>query len=169
MNKSGFIKLAAFLPLFLFLILDPLALLCSCLFSLSLRSVPSLICVWGTFFSICLACVKATLSMFRHLHFRSARLISFLCSAAVAIFATAGCLFLFFWSAFAYQPEHIVEKNDVRMLARVSSFLDESVSYYVYTGPIFYGKEVGYAYYGGGSGDPIADGTSPLYEHFWMQ
>ena len=43
------------------------------------------------------------------------------------------------------------------MVARVNSFLDEQVDYYQYKNAFFYGKELGYEYYGSGGGDPLAD------------
>ena len=54
-----------------------------------------------------------------------------------------------------------MEQNGQPMLARVNSLLDESVSFYEYKGPLFYGRQLGVAYYGSGSGDPIAEGQEP--------
>lgn len=70
--------------------------------------------------------------------------------------------------AFAFTPEHTVVKYEIPMVARVHSFLDESVSYYEDKGPLFYGKELGYEYYGSGGNDPISDGNrSPISWYFY--
>lgn len=61
----------------------------------------------------------------------------------------------------AYRPEHIAEKNGYTLLARVHSFLDEYVHYYLYKGPIFYGQQMGYEYYGNGAGDPLSETPVP--------
>ena len=74
-------------------------------------------------------------------------------------------VFMFFLalavSGMIYHPEHVVEKNGYRLTARVHSFLDEYVYYYQYNGPLFYGREMGYEYYGSGSGDPLSRTPAP--------
>lgn len=47
------------------------------------------------------------------------------------------------------------------MVARVHSFLDEYVYYYLYKGPIFYGQNMGYEYYGSGGNDPLSQTPVP--------
>ena len=57
--------------------------------------------------------------------------------------------------AFSYQPEHIVEKDNRKMVAYVSGFLDTSVYYYDYVNPFVIGNKVMEEYYGKGGFDPI--------------
>ena len=47
------------------------------------------------------------------------------------------------------------------MVARVNSFTDETVYYYQYKNPFFYGEMLGREYYGSGSGDPLARTPKP--------
>ena len=136
-------QLLPFLPLIGFLACDLIAVLLGVFFSLSLRSVPTLFCVWGSFLALLLAGGYASRQLWRHLR-----------RGVIG-------LYLFVFGLFGYMPEHVVEQNGQPMLARVNSFLDESVSFYEYKGPLFYGRQLGVAYYGSGSGDPIAEGQEP--------
>lgn len=70
--------------------------------------------------------------------------------------------FSIFIMGFSYKPEHIVTKNGIKMIARATSFSDEQVYYYQYRNIFFYGKQLGYEYYGSGSRDPLAQ--TPLSE-----
>lgn len=55
-----------------------------------------------------------------------------------------------------YEPEHVVERNGIRMVACVNSFLDTSVNYYEDKNILFHGsKSLGYEYYGSGCFDPF--------------
>lgn len=74
---------------------------------------------------------------------------------AVLIFASL------FVMGFSHRPEHLVIRNGVKMVASVNSFLDEQVYYYQYKNPFFYGKELGYEYYGSGGNDPLARTPKP--------
>ena len=59
-------------------------------------------------------------------------------------------------STFKYTPEHIVERNGIKMTACVDSFLQKTVYYYEYKNILFRGAEIiGYEDYGNGSGDPL--------------
>lgn len=69
--------------------------------------------------------------------------------------------------AFAHTPEHVVEKNGIKMVASVNSFLDMNVDYYAYKNPLFYGKNLGHEWYGSGGGDPL-DADPPLEPNSWM-
>lgn len=62
---------------------------------------------------------------------------------------------------FGHRPEHVVEKHGMKMVAVVSSFLDETVNYYEYQNALFYGKQLGYEWYGSGGGDPLARDPVP--------
>ena len=84
------------------------------------------------------------------------------------VFSLLAGTFLALLEAFSFTPEHTVVKYEIPMIARVHSFLDESVSYYEDKGPLFYGKELGYEYYGSGGNDPISDGnSSPISWYFY--
>lgn len=86
----------------------------------------------------------------------------------MVLFSLLAGTFLALLEAFAFTPEHAVVKYEIPMIARVHSFLDESVSYYEDKGPLFYGKELGYEYYGSGGNDPISDGnSSPISWYFY--
>lgn len=61
-----------------------------------------------------------------------------------------------------FRPEHEVQENGVRMLARVNAFLDVYVDYYEYHGFLFYGKKLGSEYYGGGGYDPFERQEKPV-------
>lgn len=73
---------------------------------------------------------------------------------SIAIFLLS-CFGILFVMAFTYQPEHVVTRNGIKMVASVHSFLDEYVYYYQYKNAFFYGEELGYEYYGSGGGDPL--------------
>ena len=86
--------------------------------------------------------------------------VNFVFSPCRNIFSSSGSV--------AFTPEHAVVKYEIPRIARVHSFLDESVSYYEDKGPLFYGKELGYEYYGSGGNDPISDGnSSPISWYFY--
>lgn len=154
-------QLLPFLPLIGFLACDLIAVLLGVFFSLSLRSAPTLFCVWGSFLALLLAGGYAFRQLWRHLRRTAVKVLSVF--AAIPLAGAAGVigLYLFVFGLFGYMPEHVVEQNGQPMLARVNSFLDESVSFYEYKGPLFYGRQLGVAYYGSGSGDPIAEGQEP--------
>lgn len=84
-------------------------------------------------------------------------------AAGVLVF---GYYFLIFM-AFAHSPEHVVEKNGIKMVARVNSFLDMNVEYYQYIDPFFYGENLGYEWYGSGGSDPL-EADPPLEPKRWL-
>ena len=157
-------QLLPFLPLIRFLACDLLVVLLGVFFSLSLRSAPTLFCVWGSFLALLLAGGYAFRQLWRHPRRTVVKVLSVF--AAILLTGAAGAagaigLYLFVFGLFGYMPEHVVEQNGQPMLTRVNSFLDESVSFYEYKGPLFYGRQLGVAYYGSGSGDPIVEGQEP--------
>lgn len=162
-------KWLPFLPLVGFLACDLLAFLLWFFFSLSLRSVPMLACTWGTFLALLPACGRTFQLFWRRLRRTAVKVLS--AFAAVLLAGAAGVmgLYLLVFGLFGYMPEHVVEQNNRLVLARVNSFLDESAYFYEYKGPLFYGRELGYAYYGTGSGDPIAEGQEPRYVLFFEE
>lgn len=75
--------------------------------------------------------------------------------------------YFFVFMVFAHTPEHVVEKNGIKMVASVNSFLDKNVDYYQYKNPLFYGKHLGHEWYGSGGSDPLED-DPPLEPISWM-
>ena len=68
-------------------------------------------------------------------------------------------------SAFAYQPEHIVEKDDKKMVAYVNGFMDTYVTYYDYKGFLLVGNQLRIKeYYGQGGFDPIKNKYGYTYD-----
>lgn len=85
-------------------------------------------------------------------------------SVMLFVFATVIGLFIIVF----HSPEHIVTINNIKMVASVNSFLDVSVYYYQYKNALFYGKELGYEYYGSGGYDPFEESEKPdpVYSEF---
>lgn len=75
--------------------------------------------------------------------------------------------YFFILMVFAHTPEHVVEKNGIKMVASVNSFLDMNVDYYAYKNPLFYGKWLGHEWYGSGGNDPLYS-EPPLEPRSWM-
>ena len=78
------------------------------------------------------------------------------------------CILIF---AFTYKPMHIVEKDGIKCVAYVRSFLQVYVDYYEYKNPLIIGNEVLFTdYFGKGGFDPFVDGYDndgyPLTEEF---
>lgn len=67
-----------------------------------------------------------------------------------------------FVSAFAYKPEHVIEKHGQKMVAYVESFLDVGVTYHEYKNFLVCGyDEIGYEWYGDGGYDPFTGDPVP--------
>ena len=76
----------------------------------------------------------------------------------IAVLLGAGVLgiFVLFGWAFAYQPEHVINKHGQKMVAYVNSFLDVNVTYHEYINYLVCGYTVlGYEWYGSGGYDPF--------------
>lgn len=69
---------------------------------------------------------------------------------------------------FGHKPEHVVEKHGMKMVAVVNSFLDETVYYYEYQNALFYGKQLGFEWYGNGGGDPLTREPAPEPISWWF-
>jgi len=85
---------------------------------------------------------------------------------SISVFVVTFCISSFF-AAFTYNPEHIVVRNNIKMVATVRSFLKEEVDYHQYKNPLFYGKLLGHEDYGNGSADPLTD-TPKRKPQFWI-
>lgn len=92
---------------------------------------------------------------------KSDKLIHHIIAQVIKIFSVSIFAITFLVSSFVvactYNTEHIVIRNDIKMVATVRSFLEEQVDYYQYKNPFFYGKWLGHENYGNGSGDPLAE------------
>lgn len=77
---------------------------------------------------------------------------------AILTIAVAGvvCYYSILLLGYSFDPEHVVERNGIKMVARVSSLIDVNVHYYAYENDLYYGEELGYEWYGDGHYDPIA-------------
>lgn len=79
----------------------------------------------------------------------------------IMIVGTMGIGILF--SMFSYHPEYVVERNGIRMVASVNSYLQEMVYYYEYKNAVFRGSEqIGWEDYGNGGGDPFQQEQEPV-------
>lgn len=68
-----------------------------------------------------------------------------------------------FFSVFSYHPEYVVERNGIRMVASVDSYLQEIVYYYEYKNAVFRGTvQIGWEDYGNGGGDPFQQEQKPV-------
>lgn len=96
-------------------------------------------------------------------------IVALILNGFIAVFIIISCLMTIFFISYSYTPEHIVTKYNIKMVARVESFLDETVYYYEYKNPFFYGQNLGYEYYGSGGRDPLATTPSrkPIHWYFY--
>lgn len=94
----------------------------------------------------------------------------FLCNLLHVVSAVGILVFGYYFlilMAFAHSPEHVVEKNGIKMVASVNSFLDMNVEYYQYVNPFCYGKHLGHEWYGSGGSDPL-EADLPLEPKTWI-
>lgn len=69
--------------------------------------------------------------------------------------------------AFTYEPEHIVEKDDKKMVAYVNSFLQVQVNYYDYINQVVRGNKLKiYEDYGNGGYDPFEQREMPSVNRY---
>ena len=79
----------------------------------------------------------------------------------IMVVGTMGIGMLF--SMFSYHPEYVVERNGIRMVASVNSYLQEMVYYYEYKNAVFRGSEqIRWEDYGNGGGDPFQQEQEPV-------
>lgn len=138
------------------------------LLHVKLRCVPMLMLSWWLLLSVLLVILVLRIRQHRRNRESGGQSAigmignALLLAAAVAVML-AGIVF----SVVGYMPEHVVVRNDIRMVAQVRSFLDETVSYYPYRNFLFCGsEEIGHEWYGNGGGDPL-DGTQHREPQAW--
>ena len=164
-------KYRLFLPFGIYLILQFLTLGVGKITFSVLRSLPQMVLLWLGILSALLLFLGLG-KMFcewgckRQLHVFS--IVKKIWYVLVGIFSVGVILIALFFSVFGYNPEHVVVRNGVRMVASVNSFLQETVSYYEYKNVFFRGSEIiGYEDYGNGGRDPLEDGNrEPVHQYF---
>lgn len=154
--KSKLVKFWHVIPLMSFLLCDIAAALIQRLMHLKIRSVPWQILFWGTILSafvfatrIALAGVKKSGKMFL--------MVPMIC--ILVLF----CKIAFLYSVFICNSEYIVERNGIKMVAQVESFINTGVCYYEYRDILFCGRKcIGSEFYGSGGFDPFKLGSDPM-------
>lgn len=89
------------------------------------------------------------------------RIFSFVLRMVSVFLIGAAALTGLFVMGVSHHPEHVVTKYGIQMVASVRSFLDEQVEYFEYKNWFFYGRNLGYEYYGSGGNDPLAQKIKP--------
>lgn len=158
------------IPLILFLAGKTAVVLIEVFTDSALRSVPQMILSWfgGISVGILIFWIgKRMLWKKREKVSAAIRVLrAILCMIYCVVVAAAVCIG-FVINVFAYHPEHVVEKNGMPMVASVSSFLQETVTYYDYKNVLFRGREaIGWEDYGNGGGDPFEQGIEPGSSYF---
>lgn len=160
-----------FLPFGIYLILQLLAVGVGKLTNLTLRSIPKLFLFWMaviTSMLLILGISRKILKWGCEKGVKAFPVIKNIWYVILGIVASGVIYIGFAVSAFMYQPEHIVVRNGVRMVASVNSFLQETVYYYEYKNIFFRGSEmIGYEDYGNGSRDPLKDGNREPIQQFF--
>lgn len=126
----------------------------------TLRIVPLTVLIIVGVISFGLLLLWANIKYMKHFQkadTNSSRMLGTIIKFLSLIVFSVSCVICFFFLIFGYTPEHIVIKNDIKMIAKVRSFLEEQVDYHQYKNPFFYGKWLGHENYGNGSGDPLAE------------
>lgn len=131
--------------LMLFLLLWVCKCLCHSFFGLSLRSVPQVVLIWLG--------VGATSAFLLWLNLQLRRIDpqskpAWIQRAMTGVKPASIIVVLvllpvaFMASITSYHREEIVEKDGCRLVARAGGFFGRSITYYRYTGPLFYGPEI---------------------------
>ncbi len=153
------------IPFIIYLVLKLSLLVIGSLTASSLRSVPKIVLFWFAMLSVLILIFWIGSMFFKWNRIKKFRGSMILKNIFLIIFAFGGfgaMVIGLFINVFTYEPEHIVERNGIRMVASVNSFLQETVYYYEYKNFLFHGKGyIGYEDYGNGGGDPIEAGREP--------
>lgn len=136
----------------------------------ALRKIPKMILFWWgmiSFFIFLFGIGKVFLQWYRSKQFRGPSILRVVFVMAFAILAVVNVGIGMFINVFMYQPEHVVMRDGKRMVATVSSFLQETVNYYEYKSFLFRGVErIGWEDYGNGGEDPIEQQKEPDRSYF---
>lgn len=161
--KRRYLSFLWSIPFLIFLVCTLLVIVIQHIVGDTLRTLPEIGLTWFGVVSIEMLILwgSRTLQAFRYgqesTSLRVVKVVTIILSIAVSCCLIGAAIFV---SGYAYTPEHVVIRNDIKMVARVSSFLDEQVDYYQYKNVFFYGKELGYEYYGIKDDLYIDDGVS---------
>lgn len=145
------------------------------IFSLSFRSIPAEIMSWTVVAGACCIAVGFMIlirNWRRKKNKTSISIISVLINIIIVLLMLAFLYLCMFGFAFGYQPEHVVTKNNKKMVAGVNSFTDVTVYYYEYKNCILRGKEkIGEEWYGSGGYDPFTTSmeSKPIRSSFNSQ
>lgn len=158
------------IPILLFLIVRMLARLIGSLTDSVLRSIPQMILSWFGVMAIGIL----VFWIGKKLLWKDKDQVSIIMRILRIILSGIYCVMVIltigigiFFSVFRYRPEYVVERNGIRMVASVNSFLQEKVSYYEFKNIIFRGaEEVGWEDYGNGGSDPFQQGEEPINSYF---
>lgn len=130
----------------------------------ALRSIPLQILYWSLLLSVFILFLWAILRLYQWIRTKGGvlRVIYGVFCVVLALGAVVAVPFLLFVGAFSYTPEHVVERDGIKMVACVQSWLDTYVTYYPYQNILFRGAaSCGYAYYGNGCFDPFETDSEP--------
>ena len=86
-----------------------------------------------------LGLIAGTVQLLLRIKKKAVRITLIVLFAALALIA---CNSAFLLAAFAYEQEYVVEKDGVKYTAYVYSFMDTTVRYYDYKGPLVTGKQI---------------------------
>ncbi len=160
MNKFLFTKEKwGIFPISIFIVLLCIATIIGDIFNISLRSLPRMVLFWYGAFSFVLFIILGIEVVFNIEKVKLIKNSPLIKKASYIVLIPLTCFILYtgtFLSSFSYTPEHIITRNDIKMVASVNGGLDVSVSYHEYKNFLFYGSyEIGYEYYGSGSYNPF--------------
>lgn len=129
-----------FIPFAVFTVCVILVALYDALTDSALRSVPFQILFWSGVCSV--PCVLIWIAS-RLTAWGKTRIVRYyLLCIGMALLMIPFFLYAALFSAFSWKSEHIIERDGVKIVASVTSFLDVQISYYAYQGPLFHGAEV---------------------------
>lgn len=155
------------IPFTIFLILQLCTMLIESLTESMLRSKPKLVLFWFAFISCLLLILWIGSMFFRRRSMKNCLVLKNIMITIYIVLATVVMYVGIFISAFMYKPEHVIERDGIRMVANVNSFLQEMVYYYEYKNFLFCGAEqIGWEDYGNGGGDPFEQERQPERWYF---
>ena len=136
-----------------------------------LRSVPAQLLYWGIVLAVLLLLIWGLWLLFKVAQrYKSKIFFAFFVILSVVLFvgSIVALYMAAFVSAFTYNPEHVVERYGIKMVASVNSFLDINVEYYEYKNFMFHGtKKLGHEWYGSGGYDPFENGEPKFKPRSW--
>lgn len=168
--KISLKKYWGIIPFCFYLILQMAVLAYEKITSTVLRNVPEMFMFWFATLSVLLLVFWIgckILEIHKIKKWKGHKILRFILSTLYIVLVTATMGIGLFASAFSNNPEYVIERNGIRMVASVNSFLQEMVYYYEYKNLLFRGeKQIGWEDYGNGGRDPIEQSQKPLRWYF---